>query len=241
MSPEFNLGLGIAFGALGLAAALLQFWLWTFPMESDPTGRDPNGRTTAPRSWRIVHRILGYGYGLLYLVLIGQMLPRWPYLLREPHENRIWAHVLAGLAIPVVLVGKVWILRCRPDFGKWLLKLGATLLALTLLTIGLVAPPSLRLAMLPASTPEGQSGKAVLRSECLGCHGATPILKGSREDRWPKVLQEMREIAREWGRPDPVRADGERLQAYLDATLPMRTAGDEKRSEREGRHRDDDD
>lgn len=68
-NATFRLGLTMA--AIAVVNAGLMAWLWRFPMVPDPAGRDPNGVSTAPRSWTNVRRALGYVFLLVDLVPLG--------------------------------------------------------------------------------------------------------------------------------------------------------------------------
>jgi len=220
-----NVSLGIAFVILGLTATLLQYWLWTFPMEPDPKGIDPHGRTTAPLVWRWTHRVLGYGFLGIYLYLMSQMLPRLPFLGEKTADLTVWLHVGLGIMIGALLIAKVVILRIWQRFGNRLRLIGTLLFFAALLAIGLVASRATRLSSLPVSNEDDRMAKRILESRCLSCHGASPILRN--DDEWPEVLEEMREIARESGRPDPVGDDGYLIARYLERVLPPEKEEDE--------------
>lgn len=229
MSATLSLSLGLAFAAIGFAAAVLQYWLWTFPMTADPSGRDPNGITTAPRFWRFAHRILGYAFSLIYAVLLVPMTLRLPYLVGESGDLRQFVHAAAGLAIAPVLLVKVWILRFRPRFGKSLIKLGSVVQGLALLTVGLVVGPAAQLATLPISSSTDSFANGLVKKRCVTCHGATPLVNGEGDDSWPKVLEEMREKALDWGRPDPAQSDAPIIAGYLQRVLPRLREEDGRR------------
>jgi len=207
--------MGVAFAAVGLAAAILQYWLWTFPMAEDPTGRDPNGVTTAPKFWRYAHRALGYAFVLIYLLLLSQMVPRlWRF------EAAAWtptaiAHAAAGLAILPILISKVAILRIWQRHGKKLPVFGSGLAALALVSLGLVAPQFLKVAS--GSEP----GKSLVGERCYSCHASSRILSEDGDARdWLKTLEDMTENAEEMRRPDPVQSDAQKLAEYLSRIRP---------------------
>jgi hypothetical protein len=207
-SPSINFLLGVLFVALGLAAAGLQFWLWRFPMAPDPTGRDPNGVTTAPRFWRYTHRFLGYVFVVIYGLLASQMIPRlWTY--SEWSATSV-AHAVVGAAILPLLFVKVGILRLWQRHGKKLLLVGTMVLACSIVAVGLVAPATLK----ASSGPE--PGRSLVAERCHSCHGASTVVSEDGDFRdWIKVLEEMRENAEEMRRPDPVRGDARVLAEYL--------------------------
>jgi len=218
MTPTTNLVLGVAFAVVGICAAVLQYWLWTFPMVPDPSGRDPNGQTTAPKAWRMFHRVLGYAFAILYGALLIQMIPRLPFLGESESGVVVWLHAVLGLAILPVLVFKVGIIRVWQKFGKALPIVGGGIALAALILIGAVFAPASDLARWPAATPEDRQAKAIIESRCFSCHGASVILN-SDDKEWGDVLEEMSEIARGSGRPDPVGSDRVVLLRYLSRVI----------------------
>jgi len=105
------------------------------PNGPDPTGRDPHGVSTAPRSWTNVHRALGYLFVLTYAALLFEMLPRaWEFRVATPLSV---VHGILGLLIGVILAVKIAIIRRFRRFGLWLPWLGGALAVTTLATVGL--------------------------------------------------------------------------------------------------------
>jgi hypothetical protein len=208
-------------------------------MEPDPTGVDPNGRTTAPPLWRAVHRVLGYVFAGIYIVLLTQMLPRLPFVEEETANAATYIHILFGFGVAPVLIFKIFILRRAQKFGKKLPLLGSILLGSAFVIVGLAAPPAVRLRSLLASSAEEVSARNILVERCTPCHGASPIVSGQGDDSWGKVLEEMSEIAQESGKPDPVLGDFALLESYLSRVLPRRNEDGESARGR-GRRRGDD-
>ena len=218
--------LGIAFVAIGFAAALLQYWLWSFPMVPDPTGTDPNGATTAPYFWRIVHRILGYLFAATYVWLAALMVPRlWRY------EADSWGplqitHAALGLMVGLILVVKVLILRRHQKYGNRLRLVGTVLLFVSVAVVGIVARPPLELMNLG----DDNGAQAIVLRNCVQCHGLSRLFSERRDrEDWLDILQEMREIATGRGVSDPTQGQADRLAAFL-ATASF----DAKVGEREG-------
>ena len=210
-----NFAMGVAFVAVGVLAAVLQYWLWTFPMAPDPSGRDPNGVTTAPKFWRYTHRALGYIFVILYVLLAVQMVPRiWRF------DEAAWTpsaivHALLGLSILPVLLVKIGILRLWQRHGKKLPLLGTLLGLLALGTVGLVAVPYLSVY----SGPE--PGRSLVAERCYSCHASSRILGEDGDFRdWLKTLEDMTENAEEMRRPDPVQGDAGTLAEYLSRIRP---------------------
>lgn len=213
--PSVNFAMGVALVAVGVAATVLQYWLWTFPMAPDPSGKDPNGVTTAPKFWRLTHRALGYVFAAIYLLLAFQMVPRiWRF------DEAAWtptamAHAVLGLSILPVLLVKVGILRLWQRHGKKLPLLGSLLAALAIGSAALVVPQYLKVA----SGPE--PGRLLVGERCYSCHASSRILSEDGDLRdWLKKLEDMTENAEEMRRPDPVQGDARTLAEYLSRIRP---------------------
>ena len=84
MSSTLSIALGLAFIVLGVTAVMLQAWLWGFPMEGD--------RSTAPRMWTNIHRVVGLSFVAIYVVMMIFMIPRlWQYQVELPARTVIHA------------------------------------------------------------------------------------------------------------------------------------------------------
>jgi len=226
--------LGIAFVAIGSVAALLQYWLWTFPMVPDPTGTDPNGVTTAPYFWRMVHRILGYLFAANYVWLAVLMLPRlWRYDAESWGPLQI-VHAGLGLTVGLILVAKILILRRHQKFGNRLRLVGTILLLVSFAVVGIVARAPLELMNL-----KGDKGaQSVVLRNCAQCHGLSRLV-GERRDRedWLDILDEMREKAADRGISDPTEGQADRLAAFLATTTFDAEVGEREGDREEGSRR----
>ena len=137
MALAYTLTLGLLFLVVGFAAVFLMFHLWGYPF-------DKATRTSAaPRSLMRLHRVLGWVYVILYVVIMWQMVPRlWAYQVELP--PRTVMHMILGITIGIVLLVKLSILRFFRHLEEWMPVLGATLLACTILLSGLSVPFALR-------------------------------------------------------------------------------------------------
>lgn len=234
-----NAALGVAFLVLGFAATVLQLWLWRFPMVPDPGGPDPHGKTSAPPFWRMVHRLLGYGFVFTYLALMARMIPRIPFLEGETADTATWVHLALGWIIVILLIGKVVILRFAQKWGNRLRAVGVILFLVTLVMLGTIARPAQTFASLPATTVAERQTKALISENCSTCHGAMPLFDG--DESWSHVLEEMQEIAQKSGRPDPVGSRGPEMAAYLQKVLPRSDEGAEREGGRAREHEDEHD
>ncbi|MCW3098023.1 MAG: hypothetical protein JWL77_3641 [Chthonomonadaceae bacterium] len=129
--------LGIVFVGLGGAATFLMYYLWGFPFDK------ATRTSSAPRRWMILHRILGYAYGILYVIMMVQMVPRmWQYQVELP--PRTVAHLLLGFLIGAILLLKIAIMRFFRHFEEWMPVLGTLLFVCTVLLLGLSLPAAYR-------------------------------------------------------------------------------------------------
>src|SRR6266508_1638273 len=97
MTPVASATLGLVFLGLGFAATFLMFHLWGYPFDK------ATRTSSAPRSLVLLHRGIGYTYGVVYLIMMSQMVPRmWEYQVELP--ARTVAHLLLGFTIGFILI-----------------------------------------------------------------------------------------------------------------------------------------
>ena len=203
--------------AIGLGATLLQIWLWQFPMEPDPSGKDPNGVTTAPFFWRIAHRVLGYLFAGCYAILLFRMVPRIWTFVPDAWSARTTLHATLGLVILPLLVYKISIIRRFQRHGKLLPTLGIAIWASCVAAIAFVAPVANHVAS------GSSAGAQLVSGRCFSCHGAGLITEEDGDLRdWLKIVDEMKENASEMGRPDPADGDAAAIAEHLRLRLPDR-------------------
>ncbi|HEX6100269.1 MAG TPA: hypothetical protein VF432_28400 [Thermoanaerobaculia bacterium] len=228
--------LGGLMAAIAIVNAGLMAWLWRFPMQPDPTGRDPHGVSTAPRFWTNVHRALGYGFVLIYIALLFEMVPRtWGF--RETTAVSV-VHGGLGIAVGVLLIVKIAIIRRFQRFGHRLPWIGGALAVSTVITAGLgIAPAWMVLRPLTPLSGELARGRDVVSRKCNQCHGAS-VIASEREDarKWERITREMQRFSRTIPGKEPI-AEDERVlaTAYLAHTL-----GEEEREDRDDGEAEDD-
>ncbi|MEZ4426705.1 MAG: hypothetical protein R3A51_03325 [Nannocystaceae bacterium] len=241
MGTTLSMILGLVFVLLGVTAVLLQAWLWGFPMDGD--------RSTAPRRWVLVHRLVGLSYASIYALMMYHMLPRlWIYQVELPARSVI--HAVAAINIGILLLTKLAIIRLFPHFGGALPKLGLGLLINTVLLGALSLPYALRAHTLTSTElgpeklarvhavlseipfPEGtdvdalaakrglERGREILTHKCTICHDMRTILAKPRTGRaWYGVVQRMAEKPIVMG--EPIGEDElAPVTAYLVAITP---------------------
>jgi mono/diheme cytochrome c family protein len=230
--------LGLAMAAIAVVNTSLMAWLWRFPMGPDPSGRDPHGVSTAPRSWTNVHRTLGYAFALIYAALAVEMVPRtWEF--RAVSTDSV-LHGALGLVIAALLAFKIAVIRRFRRFGNRLPWIGGTLAAATLVAVGLAVPPAWRVVQPLSPVPrELTEGRSLVARKCIQCHGASPIASEHEDFRkWDRITREMQGRSRQTPGKDVI-TDGERSQitAYLAHALPDTDEGENQGDGQRGRRR----
>jgi mono/diheme cytochrome c family protein len=196
--------LGILFVVIGLTAMFLMFHLWGYPFDK------ATKTSSAPRWAMQLHRLLGYAFLALYVVLMWKMVPRlWQYQVEFPARTVV--HIVVAFSIGFLLLIKIAIMRFFRHFEEWMPYLGTSIMLGTVVLIGLSIPyafqerqlaeaaledgnrvrvaqllPSANLpkdAPAPAelSTRESLSaGREVLLGNCVKCHDLKTILAKPR-------------------------------------------------------------
>jgi hypothetical protein len=137
MDVILSASLGILFLVFGVAAVFLMYYLWGFPFDKKTL------TSAAPPSLMRLHRILGYLYFILYIVMMSEMVPRmWNYQVEMP--ARTVAHMMFGMGIGIVLLIKLSILRFFRHLEEWMPVLGTTLLTFTVILSVLSMPHAFR-------------------------------------------------------------------------------------------------
>lgn len=162
MDTTLSMWLGIAFLVIGIAATILQAWLWSFPMLPDPGGPDPNGISSAPPFWTKVHRVLGLLFVAIYVFMMWHMIPRlWEYQFELPARTVI--HAVMGIIIGCLLIAKISIIRWFQHFGTSLPALGLGVMMCTVVLATLSLPFALRAHGVNASVFEPENLSRVQR------------------------------------------------------------------------------
>lgn len=224
--------LGASMAAIALVNAGLMAWLWRFPMVPDPTGRDPHGVSTAPRSFTNVHRGLGYVFLAVYVALLTAMVPRaWEF--REVSATG-GLHGALGVLAGLLLFAKIAVIRRLRRFGDRLPVIGGTLATVTVVLVALVVPPAwLVLQPFARLSPELVRGRDAVAARCFQCHGASTIAS-EREDprKWDRITREMQDYSRRMPGKTPVPEPERVLASTYLSTIPSglddREGGDRK-------------
>lgn len=162
--------LGGAFLIIGLAAMFLMYHLWGYPF-------DKTTRTSTAPAWAMAtHRLLGYLFALIYIVLMWRMVPRlWEYQIEFPARTTV--HIVLGFTIGFLLLIKIAIMRFFRHFEEWMPYLGTAIMLGTVILIGLSLPYALRERALARSAPGGDATSEASRkrvAELLPLAGLPP-------------------------------------------------------------------
>lgn len=151
MGASVNAIFGIAFLLLALFLTFLMYHLWGYPFDKE------KHRSSAPRSLMNLHRVFGYVFVAIYIVLMWDMVPRlWSYQIELPARTVL--HLTLGIAVGAILIIKIMVVRFFKHMESTLAPfLGTALLICTLLLTGLALPYSAREAYLRATAQDGQN------------------------------------------------------------------------------------
>jgi rubredoxin/mono/diheme cytochrome c family protein len=174
-----------------------------------------------PRRAVLTHRVFGYVFLAIYLVLLVQMVPRlWSYQIEFPARTVL--HIALGLAIGTALVLKIVIVRFFRRLDPSLVPpLGTAILVGSVVLIGISVPSAFReaaatgrlfaeenqqrVATLLAQTglsgqqcaglasPDSlRAGQRILRRQCVDCHDLRTVLARPRTpDNWRQTVRRM--------------------------------------------------
>ncbi|WP_157596176.1 hypothetical protein [Plesiocystis pacifica] len=239
MSTTLSMWLGILFLILAITAVFLQAWLW-----GPKFWNEKEKKTEAPRAWLRVHAAVGYLYGLIYVVMMWNMVPRlWEYQYELPARTVI--HAVVAIVLGVLLITKILILLFFRHFEEAMPKFGFGLLMCTVILITLSVPHAARAVDLQGRISDEdniarvqkvlgeldfgeqsvdmdeltsrsglQHGRDLLVNKCVSCHDMRTILL---KPRTGKRWHDV--VVRMKDKPDPFSAE-----PLLDEEIPYITA-----------------
>ena len=211
-------------------------------LEADTEPAAPNRATAA-------HRVFGYIFLAIYLVLLVQMIPRlWTYQIEFPARSVL--HISLGMAVGTILILKIAIVRFFLRLNHGLVPmLGTSILVGSVVLIGISAPAAFREAIATArlftdenrqrvrlllsqaeldeaecerlsSTESLRAGQRVLRRDCIACHDLrTVLVKPRTPQNW---RQTVRRMADRTTLTNPLDEDKQwQVTAYLVALSPQ--------------------
>lgn len=204
---------------------------------------------TSPSTVILVHRIFGYVFLAIYLVLMVQMVPRlWTYQIEFPARTVV--HLSLGMAVGVMLLLKISIVRFFRRLDQALVPMfGSGILVGSVVLIGISVPAAFREAFATAHlfTEENRDrvrgllaqidlnetecdrlttaaslreGQQVLRSQCVDCHDLRTVLARPRTpSNWRQTVSRMADRAELL---QPLSEDEQwKVTAYLVALSPQ--------------------
>jgi mono/diheme cytochrome c family protein len=151
VGASVNAIFGGAFLLLALFLTFLMYHLWGYPFDKK------KNRSSAPRSLMNLHRVLGYVFVGIYVLLIWEMVPRlWSYQVELPARTVL--HLTLGIAVGALLIIKIAVVRFFKHMESTLAPfLGTGLLICTLLLTGLALPYAAREAYLRSTARDGEN------------------------------------------------------------------------------------
>ncbi len=182
----------------------LMYHLWGYPFDK------ATRTSSAPRWAMMFHRLLGYAFAVIYILLMWKMMPRlWQYQVEFPARTVV--HIVTGFTIGFLLLIKIAIMRFFRHFEEWMPYLGTAIMCGTIILIGLSIPYAFQesklaavalsetnrirvaqlipSAQLPAGAPSAselsteamlREGRDVLLGDCVKCHDLKTILAKPR-------------------------------------------------------------
>ncbi len=206
-----------------------------------PTG--PNRRVI------LGHRVFGYVFLTIYIVMMIQMVPRlWTYQIEFPARTVV--HFSLGMALGVLLILKIAIVRFFPRLEQSLVPmLGTMILVSSVVLIGISVPAAFQEAIATgklfasenrdrvkgllaqaglteseciryASSQSLRNGQRVLRHECIDCHDLRTVLAKPRTPaNWRQTVSRMADRTTTL---NPIEPDEQwQVTAYLVAISPQ--------------------
>jgi rubredoxin/cytochrome c5 len=219
------------------------------PAEEARGGSPETSATRLPQPAILAHRIFGYFFLAIYVVLMIQMVPRlWSYQIEFPARTVV--HISLGMAIGAALLLKISIVRFFRRLDQSLVPtMGTGILVGSVVLIGISIPGAFQEALATGalfaeenqervsslllqtgldpgkcaqlSTRESlRAGQRVLRNECTECHDLRTVLAKPRTpDHWRQTVHRMADRTTSL---NPLSEDEQwRVTAYLIALSPQ--------------------
>lgn len=163
------------------------------------------GRPSASRSLLIVHRVTGWSFTLLFLIMTAVMTERmtrhW-----EALSALTTVHGTLAVTLLLLLLLKLVIPRFFPGLAKHLFLLGISVLLMAFTLVGISAGYYLVLKTrnipyishndLSNSKLDAQRGKLILIVKCSTCHIVKDILANRYSQKeWERIVNKMVKLA----------------------------------------------
>jgi len=190
MSPELSTIVSILFLAFGTTA------VWTMMMRL--------GRQSTNRVYLIFHRVAGWSFAILSMVMTAVMVER---MTRHPEQlsplNAL--HFTLAVVLALLLVIKLVIPRFFPGLAKHLFLIGLSAFLAAFTLVGISAGDYLvhKIRKLPyiahvdlTDSPfDPQLGKQLSIVRCAPCHIVKDILTNKSPQEWERIVNRMVKLA----------------------------------------------
>ncbi len=225
---------------------------WSCPVcGREKSGFEPlaeDAQAAVPSRAAFAHRVFGYVFLAIFLMLLVQMIPRlWTYQIEFPARTAV--HISLGMGVGVLLLLKIAVVRFFRRLDQGLVPLlGTAILVGSVVLIGISVPAAFREALATGdlfgnenrqrvatllaqidleeeecrrlSTADSlRAGQRILRQECIECHDLRTVLAQPRTPQnW---LQTVRRMADRTTMLNPLAEEEQRqVTAYLIALSP---------------------
>ena len=231
--------------------------------EQGAASSQPSG-AASPSPAILAHRVFGYIFLAIYIVLMVQMVPRlWTYQIEFPARTVV--HLSLGMAVGVMLLLKISIVRFFRRLDQALVPmLGSGILISSVVLIGISVPAAFREAIATAqlftqenrdrvsqllaqtdldaaecgrltTTASLREGQQILRRQCIECHDLRTVLARPRTPtNWRQTVSRMADRA-ELLEPLPEDAQW-KVTAYLVALSPQLRLSRQQQSDQQEQH-----
>jgi uncharacterized protein YjeT (DUF2065 family) len=182
------------------------------------------GRTISnPRTYIVIHRIIGWLFAVLFVVMFVLMLQRgeeyW-----EAASPRVNTHITLAVSLILLLVLKVTIPRFFPKLNKNLLFLGITVYLMSFILVGVTGgyylmrklqhAPYISHANLEPNMLDETLGRELFIEKCATCHVLESIMAPRSPKAWEKVVNDMMAL----GEPRIAEGEANIILNYLATT-----------------------
>lgn len=186
------------------------------------------------RHLSLIHRICGYGFVTIYLVLLTVMIWRIAGF-REDLSPRALLHAGFALSILPLLVIKILIIRRYPRLFPNVFPIAVTVFCLSFVYISLTAGyyylkagvgvyfslASLETSKLKTEQERFIAGKNLLIHKCSTCHTLErTFIRYKTEEGWRQTVDSMRQL-----NPDITENEGNLIAGYLVRTQALLARG----------------
>ncbi len=187
-----------------------------------------------PKRYLIVHKIFGYSFAALFLLMFIAMVWRAP-VHWEGSSPRVAGHVALAVAVLFLLSLKILIPRYFRRLSGTLFGLGIIIYAMSFALFGVTGgyyiirhakdEPGVTYEEIPH--PDTELGKELFITKCSTCHVLRDIMRPREVESWKEVINKMVDLAA----PRITVDEGSQILYYLSQThVPERPSPQEEPS-----------